>query len=51
MMALFLVIVGRPIMFGFALGGGKGVEQVLRGLLVDSEVTFILSGYKGIDEI
>jgi isopentenyl diphosphate isomerase/L-lactate dehydrogenase-like FMN-dependent dehydrogenase len=50
-MALFLVIVGRPIMYGLALGGGEGVEQVPRGLLVDSEVRLSLSGYKGIDEI
>jgi lactate 2-monooxygenase len=50
-MALFLVIVGRPIMYGLGLGGGEGVEQVPRGLLVDSEVMLSLSGYKGIDEI
>jgi hypothetical protein len=49
-MALFLVIVGRPIMYGLALGGGEGVERVLRGLLADSEVTLSLSGYN-IDEI
>jgi isopentenyl diphosphate isomerase/L-lactate dehydrogenase-like FMN-dependent dehydrogenase len=48
-MALFLVIVGRPIMYGLALGGGKGVEQVLRRLLADTEVTLGLSGYKGIE--
>ena len=34
-----------------ALGGQEGVEQVLRGLLADSEVTSGLSGYRGIDEI
>jgi lactate 2-monooxygenase len=38
-------------MYGLALGGEEGVEQVLRGLLADTEVTLGLSGYKGIDEI
>jgi lactate 2-monooxygenase len=50
-MALFLVMVGRQIMYGLALGGGEGVEQVLRGLLADTEVTLGLSGYEGIDLI
>jgi isopentenyl diphosphate isomerase/L-lactate dehydrogenase-like FMN-dependent dehydrogenase len=43
--------VGRPIMYGLALGGEEGVEQVLRGLLAEAEVTLGLIGYKGIDEI
>jgi lactate 2-monooxygenase len=38
-------------MYGLALGGEEGVEQVLRGLLADTEVTLGLSGYGGIDEI
>jgi len=38
-------------MYGLALGGEEGVEQVLRGLLADTEVTLGLSGYKGINEI
>ena len=50
-MELFLVVVGRPIMYGLALGGSEGVEEVLRGLLADTEVTLGLSGYKSIDEI
>jgi len=33
------------------LGGEEGVEQVLRGLLADTEVTLGLSGYRGISEI
>jgi len=45
------VLVGRPIMYGLALGGEEGVEQVLRGLLADTEVTLGLCGYKCIDEI
>ena len=50
-MAFILVVVGRPIMYGLALGGEAGVEEVLRGLLADTEVTLGLSGYKSIDEI
>ena len=38
-------------MYGLALGGEEGVEQVLRGLLADTEVTLGLCGYKSIDEI
>ena len=49
--AFVLVVVGRPIMYGLALGGSEGVEEVLRGLLADTEVTLGLSGYKRIDEI
>ena len=43
--------VGRPVMYGLALGGEQGVEEVLRGLLADTEITLGLSGYKSIDEI
>ena len=49
--AFILVAVGRPIMYGLALGGEQGVEEVLRGLLADTEVTLGLIGYKSIDEI
>ena len=38
-------------MYGLVLGGKEGVEEVLRGLLADTEVTLGLSGYKSIDEI
>jgi lactate 2-monooxygenase len=37
-------------MYGLALGG-EGVEQVLRGLLADTEVTLGLSSYKGNNEL
>ena len=46
-----LVLVGRPFVHGLALGGKEGVEEVLRGLLADTEITLGLSGYKSIDEI
>jgi isopentenyl diphosphate isomerase/L-lactate dehydrogenase-like FMN-dependent dehydrogenase len=38
-------------MYGLALGGEQGVEEVLRALLADTEITLGLSGYKNIDEI
>ena len=48
---VFLVLVGRPFVYGLALGGEEGVEEVLRGLLADTEITLGLSGYKSIDDI
>jgi isopentenyl diphosphate isomerase/L-lactate dehydrogenase-like FMN-dependent dehydrogenase len=38
-------------MYGLALGGEEGVEEVLRAILADTEITLGLSGYKSIDEI
>ena len=46
-----VVLVGRPVMYGLAIGGEQGVEEVLRGLLADTEITLGLSGYKNLDEI
>ncbi|KAI0320961.1 FMN-dependent alpha-hydroxy acid dehydrogenase [Amylostereum chailletii] len=45
------VLVARPFMYGLAISGEKGVEEVLRGLLADTEITLGLSGYKTVDEI
>ena len=45
------IAVGRPFMYGLAVGGEQGVEEVLRSLLADTEVTLGLSGYKSIEEI
>jgi lactate 2-monooxygenase len=45
------VVVGRPVIYGLAIGGEQGVEEVLRGLLADTEITLGLSGYKDLDEI
>ena len=36
--------VGRPYMYGLAIGGSKGVEEVLRSILADTEITLGLSG-------
>jgi hypothetical protein len=43
--AFILVVVGRPIIYGLALGGEEDVEEVLRELLADTEITLGLSGY------
>jgi hypothetical protein len=49
--SLMSIAVGRPFMYGLAIGGEQGVEEVLRALLADTEVTLGLSGYKSIEEI
>ncbi|KAH9060161.1 FMN-dependent alpha-hydroxy acid dehydrogenase [Lactarius vividus] len=45
------VLIGRPFMYGLAIAGEKGVEEVLRSLLAETEITLGLSGYKNIEEI
>jgi isopentenyl diphosphate isomerase/L-lactate dehydrogenase-like FMN-dependent dehydrogenase len=39
------VLIGRPVLYGLALGGQQGVEHVLRSLLADLDLTLALSGY------
>lgn len=43
--------VGRPFMYGLAVGGQEGVEEVLKCTISDLEVTLGLAGYKSIEEI
>ena len=38
-------------MYGLAVGGEQGVEEVLRSILADTEITLGLSGFKSIEEI
>jgi isopentenyl diphosphate isomerase/L-lactate dehydrogenase-like FMN-dependent dehydrogenase len=45
------IAVGRPFMYWLAVGGEQGVEEVLRSLLADAELTLGLSGYKCFEEI
>ncbi|THH16269.1 hypothetical protein EW146_g4343 [Bondarzewia mesenterica] len=45
------VLVARPYLYGLAISGEQGVEEVLRGLLADMEITMGLSGYRSIEEI
>jgi len=39
------VLVGRPYLWGLALGGQEGVETVLKMLLAELDLTLALSGY------
>ena len=39
------VLVGRPYMWGLALGGEAGVTHVLKFLLADLDLTMALSGH------
>ncbi|THH09585.1 hypothetical protein EW146_g8647 [Bondarzewia mesenterica] len=45
------VFIARPFMYGLAVAGEQGVEEVLRGLHADTEITLGLSGYKNLEEI
>ncbi|KAA1472179.1 FMN-dependent alpha-hydroxy acid dehydrogenase [Dentipellis sp. KUC8613] len=45
------VFIARPFMYGLAINGQQGVEEVLRGLLADAEITLGLSGYKDLSEV
>jgi lactate 2-monooxygenase len=38
------VLLGRPFLWGLALAGADGVEQVLRMLLAEVDLTMALSG-------
>ena len=40
------VLVGRPLLYGLALGGRAGVEHVLRCLLAELDLTLALSGHR-----
>jgi lactate 2-monooxygenase len=45
------VLLGRPYMWGLALGGAEGVAEVLRAFLADLDLAMALSGYANIDEV
>jgi len=45
------VCVGRPYVWGLALGGQAGVEQVLRCLLAELDLTLALSGYTSVAQL
>jgi lactate 2-monooxygenase len=42
---------GRPFVWGLALDGQAGVEQVLRCLLAELDLTLALSGYTAADQV
>jgi lactate 2-monooxygenase len=45
------VCLGRPYVWGLALGGEQGVIEVLRALLADLDLNMALSGHANIDEV
>jgi lactate 2-monooxygenase len=45
------VCVGRPYVWGLALGGQSGVEHVLRCLLAELDLTLALSGYTSVAQV
>ncbi|MGK5498489.1 lactate 2-monooxygenase [Streptomyces sp. URMC 125] len=45
------VLVGRPYVYGLALGGEDGVRHVLRGLLADLDLTLGLTGHRSPAEL
>jgi isopentenyl diphosphate isomerase/L-lactate dehydrogenase-like FMN-dependent dehydrogenase len=45
------VLLGRPYVWGLALGGSDGVRHVLRSFLAELDLTVALAGYKRIADI
>ncbi|CAL1713661.1 unnamed protein product [Somion occarium] len=45
------ILLGRPYVYGLAVGGEAGVEQIIKSILADLEITLGLSGYKNLEEI
>ncbi|TDQ05468.1 lactate 2-monooxygenase [Labedaea rhizosphaerae] len=45
------VLVGRPYVYGLALGGQDGVKHVLRSLLAELDLAMALSGHSSLDQL
>ncbi len=45
------VLLGRPYIWGLALGGATGVVEVLRAFLADLDLALALTGHTSIDEV
>jgi lactate 2-monooxygenase len=45
------VLLGRPYVWGLALGGATGVVEVLRSFLADLDLALALTGHATIDEV
>jgi isopentenyl-diphosphate delta-isomerase len=45
------VLLGRPYAFGLAVGGERGVRDVLANLIADIDLTLGLSGCKSFAEV
>jgi lactate 2-monooxygenase len=45
------VLVGRPYVYGLALGGEAGVREVIRNVVADFDLTVALSGCRSVSEL
>nr|QHB50186.1 lactate 2-monooxygenase [Sparassis latifolia] len=45
------ILYARPYIYGLIVGGQAGVENVLRSVLADTEITLGLSGYESLQQI
>ncbi|OBZ71201.1 putative lactate 2-monooxygenase PB1A11.03 [Grifola frondosa] len=45
------VLLGRPFIYGLAIAGQAGVENVVKSILAEFEITLGLCGYKNLEEI
>src|SRR5215207_3710052 len=45
------VLIGRPFVWGLAVGGEAGIRHVVRGLLAELDLTLALSGYTSFDQV
>ncbi len=45
------VLLGRPVMFGLALDGQKGVERILELLKRELELAMVLAGCNSLQDI
>ena len=45
------VAIGRPYVYGLALGGVDGIVHVLRSLLAEADVTMAVDGYRSLSEL
>ena len=45
------VLLGRPFLWGLAVGGEDGVRQVLRGFLAELDLTLALAGHRSLDTV
>ena len=46
-----MVFVGRPVVWGLACDGQRGVERVLRLLRTEFDMAMALAGINGVDKI
>ncbi|MFZ2528377.1 MAG: alpha-hydroxy-acid oxidizing protein [Rhodococcus sp. (in: high G+C Gram-positive bacteria)] len=45
------VLLGRPYMYGLAVAGRRGVEDVIRNVIAEFDLTMALTGARSIDDI